>query len=67
MAFGQTPITDQIIDKFLAAGYDGFTAISEAKRIMEEFKAYDGVEKTWGIMGAHGKCVDTVTLRRRQA
>ena len=61
----RTPITDQIIDKMMAAGYDGITAISEAKRIMEEFKAFDGKAKRWGIMGAHGKCVEAIELRRR--
>ena len=59
-----TPITDQIIDRMMAAGYDGFTSISEATRIMREFQASDKKEMTFRIMGAHGKCVDAIQLRR---
>ena len=59
-----TPVQDAIIDKLLAAGYDGFTAIGEAKRMCREFKLSPLKRKTFGIMGAFGKCVDTVTLER---
>ena len=63
----KTPIFDAIMDKMIAAGYDGFTAISEARRIMGEFKASGKKSMRFGIMGAHGKCVDALELRRTES
>ena len=61
----KTPIFDAIMDKIMAAGNDGFTAITEAKRIMREFKASGKASQRFGIMGAHGKCVEVIELRRK--
>ena len=62
----KTPITDEIIDRIMAAGYDGFAAISEANRIMSEFRDSEKDSITFGIMGANGKCVDAIEIRRRR-
>ena len=61
----KTPIQDEIIDRMLRIGYDGWTAISEASRIVREFKASGERVKRYGIMGSFGKCVDVIELRRR--
>jgi len=53
------------MDKIMAAGYDGFTAIAEAKRIMAEFKASGKASQRFGIMGANGKCIEAIELRRK--
>jgi len=61
----KTPVFDDIMDKIIAAGYDGFSAIAETKRIMAEFKASGKAKQRFGIMGAHGKCVDAIELSRK--
>jgi hypothetical protein len=58
-------VREAIIEKVMAAGYDMFIACEQADEIIAEFKASGEKRKTWGITGAHGKCVDTVTIARK--
>lgn len=58
-------IKEQIVEKFRACGYDMFIACEQADAIIKEFKVSGVLEKSWGIMGEHGKCLDVVTLRRK--
>ena len=53
-----------IAEKMRKAGYDTISSLAEAKKIIREFLDSDKTEMTYGIMGAGGKCVDTVTLQR---
>ena len=57
-------IKEQIVVKMQAAGYGMMESCEHATNIIREFLASGEKQKTYGIMGAHGKCVDTITLQR---
>ena len=54
---------EQIIKLFMNAGYDVFTSCEQADATIAEFKVEGKSAKRFGIMGAHGKCVDAFELR----
>jgi len=58
-------IKEQIVEKVRKCGYDMFTACEEADRIISEFLKSGQKQATYGIMGAGGKCADTITLQRK--
>lgn len=59
-------VKEQIVEKIRAAGYDMFTACEEASRIIAEFKASGKDRMEFGVMGAHGKCVDVIAIERKK-
>jgi hypothetical protein len=59
-------VKEAIVDKMVAAGYDFWSACEHTDQVLAEFLASGEDQYTFGIMGANGKCVDTVGLIRRK-
>lgn len=58
-------VRETIIEKIMACGYDMFTACQEADRVISEFRSSGKRKHSVGIMGAHDKCLDVITIARR--
>ena len=54
-----------IADKMRNHGYDLFTALEAADQAIAEFKASGKKSKKFGIMGAHGRCLEVIELRKK--